>query len=106
MQLFGVKREVDLSQFKPRGHYAGTPALEAYFRGMMWMGRIDLPMLVTDAGTGKQQLVRRSVAAAFGLRALMDDADFARWKRIDGTVRAFVGEPDSMSPLEVDRLAA
>jgi hypothetical protein len=102
--LFGVAdRVIDFSQFKPRGHYADNHVLSSYFRAMMWVGRIDFPFIHTDA-SGRQVLVRQSVAAAFALRALLDDAALARWKRIDGTIRAFVGEPDSMAPTDVDRL--
>ncbi|HEU4385166.1 MAG TPA: DUF3160 domain-containing protein [Anaeromyxobacteraceae bacterium] len=104
--LFGTKRFVDWSQFLPRGHYAGSLELERYFRAMMWLGRIDLPFLQTDPWTGATVLFRRSVAAALALRGLMDAEALARWNRIDATVRAFVGEPDSMTPPEVDRLKA
>jgi hypothetical protein len=106
MSLFGANREIDFSQFKPRGHYNDSEALQRYFRAMMWLGRIDFPLLQTDPQYGKPQLVRRSVAAALALRSLMDADAVARWKRIDQTVRAFVGEPDSMGPLEVDHLKA
>lgn len=105
LELFGLEREIDFSQFKPRGHYVDSPELEAYFRAMMWFGRIDFPMLHTQ-GTGEVILVRRSVQAALALRALMDEAALARFGRIDDTIRAFVGEPDSMSPLDVPRLQA
>jgi hypothetical protein len=107
MSLFGVDdRHIDFSQFKPRGHYTGDPRLEQYFRAMMWLGRIDFPFLHTNSDTGKVELVRRSVEAALALRSLMDAESLARWKRIDGAVRAFVGEPDSMGPPDVDRLKA
>jgi hypothetical protein len=107
VSLFGVEdRTIDFSQFKPRGHYAGDPRLESYFRAMIWLGRIDFPFLHTDPNTGKQLLLRQAVAAAFGLRALLDEGDLARWKRLDATIRAFVGEPDSMAPPEIDRLRA
>lgn len=103
MKLFGVQREIDFSQFKPRGHYKDDPRLERYFRAMMWLGRIDFPMLHTT-NEGKQVLVRRSVAAALALRALMDEAALTRYRHIDNAIRAFVGEPDSMTPLQVDAL--
>jgi hypothetical protein len=107
LDLFGVPdREIDFSQFKPRGHYAGVPQLERYFRAMMWLGRIDLPLLRTDDVTGERTLVRRAVEAALALRSLMDAESMTRWKQIDATVRAFVGEPDSMAPPDVDRLKA
>jgi hypothetical protein len=106
IELFGVKRDVDFSQFEPRGHYAGIPTLAQYFRAMMWLGRIDFPMLWTDPETGERVLIRRSVAAAFALRALLDEPSLARWRDIDQVLRAMVGEPDSMSPPDVDRLKA
>lgn len=106
LMLFGTSRIVDFSQFRPRGHYATFPSLTAYFRASMWLGRIDLPMLRTDPSTGAPVLFRRSVAGALALRQLMDDAALARWRAIDATIRAFVGEPDSMGPPEVDRLLA
>ena len=107
IDLFGVAdRIIDASQFKPRGHYAGDPRLEQYFRAMMWLGRIDLPFLHTDPQTGRPKLIRLAIDAALALRSLLDEDGMARWKRIDATVRAFVGEPDSMAPPEVDRLRA
>ena len=46
--LFGSPRKLDFSQFKPRGHYAGVPELEQYFRAMMWLGRTDLRFAEQD----------------------------------------------------------
>jgi hypothetical protein len=106
LKLFGLDRPVDFSQFKPRGHYTDDPRLEKYFRTMMWLARIDVALIHTDEGTGKPVLVRQGVSGALALRALMDSAAFDRWKRVDATVRAFVGEPDSMAPPEVDKLKA
>lgn len=42
LTLFGKERDIDFSQMKPRGHYAKTEELKRYFRGMMWLGRIDM----------------------------------------------------------------
>jgi hypothetical protein len=41
-ELYGGKRCVDYSQFRPRGHYTKTPQLRAYFRALTWLGRADL----------------------------------------------------------------
>src|SRR5690606_18555389 len=35
--LFGVPREIDFSQFTPRGHYAASDELTSYFQAMMWL---------------------------------------------------------------------
>jgi hypothetical protein len=59
MALFTIPprtRNIDFSQFKPRGHYnktiytpSGEITLENYFRAMMWLGRIDF-MLTAPPG--------------------------------------------------------
>jgi hypothetical protein len=102
--LFGLPRHYDFSQFKPRGHYVGTPALEKYFRAMIWLGRTELPLIFVDENTGQARFVRRQLDLAVALRRLMDEAAFARWKVVDAAIRAFVGEPDSMAPPEIDAL--
>ena len=83
---------------------------------MIWLGRTDFPILgytIDPAdGTPHELLNRRVLEAAFALGELMDDgtgaagATLARWQRIDAVLRAFVGEPDSMSPPELAHLRA
>jgi hypothetical protein len=109
LTLFGLDRIIDFSQFTPRGHYKGDPVLERYFRAMMWLGRIDFPMLESNIGTdGKvTQVFHRDVfAAAAALASLMDEPTQARWGRIDAVLQAFVGEIDSMTPPQFPRLMA
>jgi Protein of unknown function (DUF3160) len=103
--LFGVPRRFDFSQFKPRGHYTDSEALQRYFRAMMWMGRIDFRLIETQ-DDGSQVFHRRQLDAALALQALMDDAALADWKGVDATVTAFVGEHDYMHLLELDELLA
>jgi hypothetical protein len=102
--LFGVKREEDMSQFKPRGHYEGTPELETYFRTMIWLGRIDLRLVETLDELGTQRLNRPQVDAMLLLHSLFSEADTARFHRIDDVVRAFVGESDNMTLSQVPDL--
>ena len=104
--LLGAARTVDFSQFTPRGHYLGIPELERYFRAMMWLGRMDLPILDVDPDTGETLFRRRMLEAAVGFSLLLDPATLAHWKHIDDTVRAFVGEPDAMEPPDVPHLLA
>lgn len=103
--LFDVKRDVDFSQFKPRGHYTESEQLERYFRAMMWLGRIDFRILETQPDKS-QVFHRRQLEAAYVLRALMDDQALAAWKGVDTTIEAFVGEPDNMVLPELDALLA
>jgi hypothetical protein len=99
--IFGSQRSVDFSQFEPRGHYAGDPALERYFRAMMWLGRIDFRMTVPEGGV--MALDRRQLTAAVGLHDVFDEATLAAHGRIDGAIRGFVGEADMMTVADVAR---
>jgi len=101
--LFDAVRHLDFSQFKPRGHYTESPALERYFRAMMWLGRVDFRILETQPD-GSQVFHRRQLEGAYALRSLMSASSLQDWKRIDDTIGAFVGEHDSMVVPELDAL--
>ncbi|HEX5659471.1 MAG TPA: DUF3160 domain-containing protein [Polyangiales bacterium] len=102
VELFGVKRKEDFSQFKPRGHY--TNGLEHYFRTMIWLGRFDFRLLETIEG-GKQVFRRPQYLATLAVRELMAE-DVSHYEAVDDTIRTFVGESDYMAPSEVDKLVA
>ncbi|HVZ36700.1 MAG TPA: DUF3160 domain-containing protein, partial [Polyangiaceae bacterium] len=103
LELFGVKRDnEDLSQFKPRGHYTHSPALEGYFRALIWLGRVDLRLLETQPD-GTQVFRRGQYLAMLLLRQLVG-SDFPLFDHIDTTIRTFVGESDSMTLSQVDAL--
>lgn len=103
VELFGVPRDMDFSQFEPRGHYTDAPVLEQYFRAMMWLGRIDLRIVETQPDHS-QVFHRRQFESALALHRLMDSDAMARWAAIDGTIGAFVGEPDNMTLTELEAL--
>ncbi len=69
--LFGAPRNLDFSQFEPRGHYTDSEELKRYFRAMMWLGRIDFRFLEPDE-SGKLVFHRRQLEGAFALGELMD----------------------------------
>jgi hypothetical protein len=102
--LFGVGRDEDFSQFVPRGHYTDAP-LSDYFRAMMWLGRVDLRLIETMSD-GTVTFRRAQYEAMLALNALLDEGAVERWRSIDGVVRAFVGESDSMTVPEVSSLIA
>lgn len=101
--MFGDPREVDFSQFKPRGHYADSPMLRQYFQAMMWLGRIELRMLTFDT-RGNPLPQRRSVAATLVLSRLLDAAGLARWTRIEDTLAGFIGSQDNLTVPQVSAL--
>ena len=100
--LFGALQQVDFSQFAPRGHYEQIPALQTYFRCVMWLGRIELRLVTADQ-TGTPQFQRRALSGAFLLATLKDQVAKQGYQNIDSVIRFFVGEPDDMTP---DQLTA
>lgn len=103
ISLFGRRREVDLSQFTPRGHYTNEEALKQYFQAMIWLGRMELRLIETQPN-GSSLFLRPQYQATLLLRRLMGAAEIETWERIDSTLQAFVGESDYMVVSEVDRL--
>jgi hypothetical protein len=96
VSLFGVERDVDFSQFKPRGHYADRPERQRYFRAMIWFGRTEL-RLVESTPQGGQVLNRRQLEAALALADLTTGPARERHDRIDRAIGLFIGENDSMN---------
>ncbi len=103
--LFGVQRDEDFSQFKPRGHYTDSPELQSYFRAMMWLGRTDFRMIETQTD-GSQVFRRRQFDGALGLATLVTGSLATEWDKLDRAVQAFVGESDNMRVPEVAPLLA
>jgi hypothetical protein len=101
--LFGVERDLDMSQFKPRGHYTDSPALGQYFRAMMWLGRIEFRLIETQ-GDGSQLFYRRQADAMLLLSDLLGPDGLVLWNRIEGVIRKFVGDADNMTPAQVSSL--
>ena len=103
VELFGVPRDIDFSQMTPRGHYDDQYTLAAYFRAMMWLGRVDFRIIETQPD-GSQRFHRRQLEGALAMRDLMNTEARAAWQAIDDTVAAFVGESDNMTLPELDSL--
>ena len=57
----------DYTQYKPRGYYDGDETLEAYFRAMMWYGRISFAL-------NSEEMVKSSVLMSCALSE--DDTDY------------------------------
>lgn len=103
--LFGVERDLDMSQFKPRGRYVRSEALQCYFRAMTWLGRIDFRLIETQQDHSRR-FNRRQLEGAYAIRALMTAAAVEDWTLIDRTIGAFSGESDNMTLPQLDALLA
>lgn len=85
----------DFSQYKPRGHYAGEPLLEPYFRAMMWMGRVTF--LAKDDAALRMSL--------FVLRALAGSGALDDWYDVADILTFLIGPTDNLGPTEYLPLA-
>ncbi|MFC1960610.1 DUF3160 domain-containing protein [Chloroflexota bacterium] len=82
--------EEDFSQYKPRGYYEGDPLLEAYFRAMMWLGRITFK---TDNASDTR-------VGLLALRALMQSGRYEDWQDMAATLDFLIGPMDDFSPAD------
>lgn len=83
--------EEDYTQYKPRGYYEGDARLEAYFRAMMWYGRIHFAQ-------EEEELDRSALLMA---KALCDDAEaYALWEGIYAVTSFFAGASDDLGVSE------
>jgi len=86
----------DFSQYQPRSYYAGDPLLEAYFRTMMWLGRITfVTNSIDDTTTG-----------TLVLRALYRSPEgYTSWQHLAETLDFLVGPVDDYGPKDYLPLA-
>jgi len=100
-------KEIDFSQFKPRGHYAEwhhTGILANYFQAMMWLGRIEIYLLPPKSAElicpsqTKEDIQRQTIDAAL-IVELMDIADVnSIYEDIENILGFFIGEQDNVRP--------
>jgi len=77
----------DYSQYIPRGHYDRTEQLKAYFKAMMWYGRLTFRMKSEDE-------VKSALLITF---ALNKENNRNSWNKIYDTVNFFVGKSDDIN---------
>lgn len=99
--FMGFCRMVDFSQFKVRGHYTHSARLGRYFRCLMWLGRIDMPV----AGGPWERCPNvlrfaspRELGTAIVLWDLLNTSgQFDRWRDMEQTISGLVGTTDSLN---------
>jgi hypothetical protein len=95
----------DWSQFEPRGHYVNRayPILANYFRTMMWLGRIELyllmPVAFDTASIETQYLdLQRETIDAMLIKELFDTSQVSTtYNYIESILELFVGEQDNVT---------
>ncbi|PIE65753.1 MAG: hypothetical protein CSA24_02050 [Deltaproteobacteria bacterium] len=105
VEIFGTRRKMDFSQFKPRGHYAGDAELERYFQAMMWLGRVDLRFVEQDPITFEWRFQGRQLAVAQLLDAAVRAGDaLVGWSLANDLITLMVGPVDYIDLRGVSRL--
>jgi hypothetical protein len=109
-------RNIDFSQFKPRGHYnkifytnLGERTLENYFRAMMWLGRIDFlltapPENPWEADWTVDELRRMQLGAILLNELLYSCGKTNLLDRHEEIISYLVGPDDNMTPSELNGL--
>lgn len=77
----------DYSQYIPRGHFERTDLLKAYFKSMMWYGRLTFRVKNED----------ETKTAVLITLALNQGENSRMWDRIYATTNFFVGKSDDIS---------
>lgn len=111
VQLFGRPRVIDWSQFTPRGHYAGDWDLERYFRGTMWLSRLELNLVSRSSRSSQPGFTpdpSETPREAVDALALADLADVAgvlpELDRVEHVWTEFAGKREDVSLDDLIRL--
>ena len=84
----------DYSQYIPRGHYERTDLLKAYFKSMMWYGRL----------TFRSKNENETKSALLITLALDKEKNRQKWEQIYSTTNFFVGKSDDISYYQLKEL--
>ena len=100
--FMGFCRMVDFSQFKVRGHYKNSERLGRYFKCVMWLGRIDVPVAggpwIRCPFAPPRMTSPRETGLAIVLWHLLNQSGgFATWADMERIIQTFVGWTDSMT---------
>ncbi|MGI5107055.1 DUF3160 domain-containing protein [Treponema socranskii] len=105
---FGSARELavfpsvkdDFSQYAPRGHYTKNGVLEAYFRAMMWYGRIHF--LIARADVEEGAVLETEKAALFIIDTVRKNAAlYEAWCSLFNPITELIGLSDDLSFYDV-----
>lgn len=93
------KFEDDYGAYKPIGHYAGDPALENYFRGMTWFGRVHFKLKDVDSSFVPS---RAPLIITLALRRAQVSywTGAEEWGQIHEVLTFLVGPSDDSGPVE------
>ena len=97
----GLEFGEDYTQYIPRGHYTLSDDLKAYFRSMMWYGRMTFRLKSTDPEVGRAE----TRSALLLVQALKDATVDGRpaleaWQDLYSPTAFMVGRSDDLTALQ------
>lgn len=96
VEFMGRPIHIDFSQFIPRGHYAESIRLRAYFPAMTWLGQIDL--MLYNPQEKKVGAPREEAAARAVVRALAQSGTADLYQELEKFYTAVSGRSNTLSP--------
>ncbi len=91
----------DYTQYTPRGHYTKSDALKAYFRAMMWYGRMTFRLKTSNPEAGRAE-TRSALLLVYALRTSVVNERSALevWADVYSPTVFFVGRSDDLTVLQ------
>ncbi len=91
----------DYTQYIPRGHYTRSDALKAYFKSMMWYGRMTFRLKTDDANVGRAE-TRSALLLVQALRNTQVEGRPAleAWADLYDPTAFLVGRSDDLTALD------
>lgn len=103
LDVLGRSRLVDYSQYLPRGHYAGNPTLEAFFRTAMFLSRFEFNVVSrssrssADSASPDPRETPREAIAALAIAELANKTGAAEHVGVvDRTWRTLAGKREDL----------
>jgi hypothetical protein len=93
----GLEFGEDYTQYIPRGHYTKSDALKAYFKSMMWYGRLGFRLKTPDPEVGRAE-TRSALLLTYALRNAQVEGRPAMelWADLYNPTVFFVGRSDDL----------
>lgn len=97
----GLEFGEDYTQYIPRGHYTKSDELKAYFRSMMWYGRMTFRLKTADAEVGRAES-RSALLLVHALRSaeVAGRPAMQAWADLYNPTVFFVGRSDDLTVLQ------
>lgn len=94
---FGNYPAEDFTQYLPRGAYAKDPELSRYFRGMKWLSRVMLPVVL--GRNDREPAASIKLRQAYLLGRLCERPEIrGDWQHLYDEISSFAAAPDSITP--------